>query len=79
MAAVDENRIDHSVLMRVLDHVGSRLESVKDNAASHLASPELHHSLLFFLEVILFFPPFVCGWRAQTHMSRRYIVSCRLL
>ena len=51
VSKVDENNVEHQVLMRMLDHVEQRLESVKDNASSYLASPELHHSLLFFLEV----------------------------
>ena len=48
---VDENGPQHHVFMRALDHVGQRLESVRGNCSSYLASPELHHSLLFFLEV----------------------------
>jgi hypothetical protein len=51
VCSVDENCIDHQVLLRVLGHVALRLGSVKPDAEGYLASPELHHSLVFFYEV----------------------------
>ena len=53
---VDENCIDQQVLLRALEHVEQRLESVRDNAASYLAGTELRDSLLFLQVVRLLVP-----------------------
>ncbi len=48
-------------MIRALEHVEQRLESVKANASSHLAGTELRDSLLFFQVVRSYhFPSSFC-------------------